>query len=150
MQTFQLDLRQDETAILTIANLVGICHRCEQVFGEAVYFDACIEFRGGVGRVRQLLHQFGFQLRAELQRIDLGETGTFPITPDENTDFSNCESTLRHVLKNYQEVLDGRLPAHTRALVKRQYVELQQLFQELSSFVLVLQDLMEKRAGATA
>jgi len=131
----------------SVVQLVGNCRQCEQVMAQAVETATCSEFRGCVGRIRQLLNEFGFQLSAEIRRIGNANDA---LLLDGDNDYQSCETSLRHVLESYQRVLRSHVPPHTRAMVNRQYEELQQLRDELAGFILVLQGLIDDRMRWTA
>jgi hypothetical protein len=137
MQTLELE------KVDTIVHLIGVCNRCERVFAEVLQSGTCRDFQPGVGRIRQLLNEFGFQLRTELHRLDESKAGAFVIESEDDRPYLTCESSLLHVVESYRHALAGHLPPHTRAMVNRQYVQLRQLRDDLQEFIRILRGLVD-------
>ena len=136
--------------ISRIVRLAGICHRSEHVFAQAIQSTSCKEFRGCVGRIRQVLHEFRFQLLLELERRGEGVTSGFLNEGEYASAYSNCESSLRFVVESYQRVLSTPLPPHTTAMLKRQHEQLEQLYDEFKQFVAVLLGLIDDQPQSEA
>jgi hypothetical protein len=134
-----------------LVRLVGICHRSEHVFAQAIQSASCKEFRGCVGRIRQMLHEFRFQVLLELERRGEGMTTGFLNESEYASAYSNCESSLRYVVDSYDRVLSTPLPPHTAAMLKRQREQLEKLYEEFRQFVAVLIGLIDaqQRIDAT-
>src|SRR4051794_32208487 len=95
MHTLELEaLKTRPTTISPSVNVEGLlaaCRHAEHAFGLAIHAAPSREFRECMGKVRQLLHEFGFQLWTELQRIEGGRSGRFP--PNGASLHPNCESS---------------------------------------------------------
>jgi hypothetical protein len=136
--------------ISRLVRLTGICHRSEHVFAQAIQSTSCKEFRGCVGRIRQVLHEIRFQLLLELERRGEGVTSGVLNEGEYASAYSNCESSLRFVVESYERVLRTPLPPHTTAMLQRQHQQLEQLYDEFKQFVAVLQGLIDDQGQIAA
>jgi len=134
--------------MIQLAPLVAVCNQSEQIFADAIQSSASSDFRAFAGRIRQLLNEYGFQLRIELQRISAGSPGTLDVDSRLLSRNSNCQSALRSLLENYRAVLSGQIPPHTRAMIRRQYEQLQRVCNELSELVRALSGLLSGYSAA--
>ncbi len=125
--------------------MAGICHRSEHVFAQAIQSASCKEFRGCVGRIRQMLHEFRFQLLLELERRGDGFPEGFLNEGEYASAYVNCESTLKYVVDSYRRVLHTPLPPHATAMLRRHCEQLEQLYEDFSKFVAILQGLIDHR-----
>jgi hypothetical protein len=73
-------------------------------------------------KVRERLGQFEFELRIELNRL-AGESIALSDPPDPNL---RCGFDM--MLDSYRQALSGNLKAHTRAMVTRQFREVQRIY----------------------
>ena len=134
----------NETGLSNIESLVNTCNRSEQIFASAIQSSPNHEFRTSVGRIRQLLNEFSFQLRTEMQRIQTANSVARE-APDAFSGAS-CQSSLYSVLDSYRKALAGPMPARTRDMIRRQHDQLQQLSDELTDFVQALRGLLTTAA----
>ncbi len=78
--------------------------------------------------MKKKMEQFGFELQPELGRLG-GEEA--PASAQElNT---NPKTALEGVLDHYGQALSTTLPAHARAMLTRQSVEMQKAYEEFIS-----------------
>jgi hypothetical protein len=102
---------------------MDVCTACERTFDMALETAPNADLRGLAGRIRETLQRYQFELRTELHRI--GDAAA------ERPDPPSTTAGLRDVLDTYDSVLDHPLPPHPRAMVKRQYLQVQELSSEL-------------------
>ena len=133
-----------------IVTLAGICHRAEQAFGQATHSTSCKEFRGCVGKVRQVLHEFRFELLSEIERVGGGAADTLLKESDYAAAYATGGSSLQDLVENYRRALEKPLPPHAAAMIRRQHRQLQELLKEFKEFLTLLQDLIDHRRSATA
>ena len=121
--------------VASIFKLVDACHRCGLAFRVASDQIANAVFRHYADELRQMMDRFSFELLTEIRRIDGGDFGPARsyVEPVENPDAlqGRCNAALRDVEETYEEILRDHLPAHARAMIKRQS---QQFSQMISRF----------------
>src|SRR6476646_4143176 len=66
-------------AMMHLVPLVEVCNHSERIFADAIQSSASSDFRSFAGRIRQLLNEYGFQLRIELQRLSSDSTGVWVV-----------------------------------------------------------------------
>ena len=115
--------------VATIFNLVDACNRCGLAFRLASERIANVAFSHYAGELRQILDRFSFELLTETRRIDGGDFGP-PRAYTETTDEPNelrdrCDSTFREMMDAYATAGKSSLPAHARAMIKRQSTALE-------------------------
>jgi len=124
-----------------------MCNQSERIFADAIQSSASNDFRSFAGRIRQLLNECGFQLRIEIQRISTECNGVWLVDDRVISRGAGCRSVLSNLLEGYRGVLRSHIPPHTRAMIKRQYQQLQRLCDELTEFVQSLAGLLSTKAG---
>lgn len=121
--------------IVNISKLVDACSQCSQLFRVGAATVADPGFRHSADRIRHKLDQFAFELQTESRRLGGGEFGPSryePIPDDADILTLRCEISLQLVLDQYQQTLNAsNLPAHARAMIKRQYFDLQTLYESV-------------------
>jgi hypothetical protein len=133
-----------------IVTLAGICHRSEQAFGQATHSTSCKEFRGCVGKVRQVLHEFRFELLSEIERVGGGAADSLLKESDYASAYSTDPTSLQHLLDSYRRALEKPLPPHAAAMIRRQHRQLQDLLKEFTEFITMLQGLIDHRQRGAA
>jgi hypothetical protein len=133
-----------------IVTLAGICHRSEQAFGQAIHSTSCKEFRGCVGKVRQVLHEFRFELLSEIERVGGGAAASLLKESEYAAAYSTGGSSLQYLVDNYRRVLEKPLPPHAAAMIRRQHRQLQELLKEFTEFITLLQGLIDDRHRGAA
>ncbi len=114
--------------IKRIVKLVDVVNRCSQVLIAAYEARAESAFQQFVQKMQKKMEQFGFELQTELGRLG-GEEA--PASAQElNT---NPKTALEGVLDHYGQALSTSLPAHARAMLTRQSVEMQKAYEEFIS-----------------
>src|SRR6185503_12750863 len=108
-----------------IVTLAGICHRAEQAFGQAIHSTSCKEFRGCVGKVRQVLHEFRFQLLAEIERVGEGTAASLLKESEYASAYMAGQASLQFLVDSYGQVLEKPMPPHAMAMIRRHHRELQ-------------------------
>src|SRR5687768_12284535 len=122
--------------VAKIFNLVDACNRLGLAFRIASEHITSDEFRLYSDQLRHMLDRFTFELLAEVHRIDGGDFGP-PRSYEDGVAVSetqlraHCEAALTEAIDLYDETLVNHLPAHARAMIKRQ---LQQLKEESGRF----------------
>lgn len=121
--------------ITSIFKLVDTCNQCSQLFRVGAASVADPTFRQSADKIRQKLDLFGFELQTESRRLggdEFGGSRYDPIPDDADILTLRCEISLQLVLDHYQQALNAsNLPAHARAMIKRQYFDLQQLYEDV-------------------
>lgn len=124
-------------SITSIFKLVDACNQCSQLFRVAAVSGADSVFQDNANQIRHKLDQFGFELQTETRRIgggdDFGPSRYEPIPDDADILTLRCEISLQLILDQYQQALNTNLPAHARAMVKRQYFEIQNAYENMVS-----------------
>jgi hypothetical protein len=122
--------------VRAIHGLVDACNQCSELLLLGSVSTAEPAFR----QLAQALHwkfdQFRFELQTEIRR--LGGANPDSLRPEplpENSDIApmRAEISLQLALDNYQQALNGVLPAHARAMIKRQCNDIEQAYRELVS-----------------
>jgi hypothetical protein len=83
----------------------------------------------------QKLSQFEFELKIELRRLggmDSGRTEFAAIPRDPSILAQECRTSLEILLRQYEETLQTTLSAHARAMITRQFQEIQKHHEKLA------------------
>jgi hypothetical protein len=120
--------------VTNIFKLMDICKLSEQVFDAAGKFASNSEVRNLIDRIRQTIAQYEFELRTELGRMDVADVNTLrsALQPEGRQTQQNWKQSLETMLREYRYVLKSQLPAHARAMLKRQFLQLDQFHQDLT------------------
>ncbi|PYS11719.1 MAG: hypothetical protein DMG15_17015 [Acidobacteria bacterium] len=114
-----------------LLKLIDACTECRQIFhAESSAWTNAVQ-RHTIEKVQQKLDQFGIELRSEIRR--LGDHDDLGIFPFETLRRYSGDVAFGRVLDRYQQALNSRLTPHSRAMLKRQYSDLRQAYQELDS-----------------
>jgi hypothetical protein len=73
-------------------------------------------------------------IQSGISRTGGKDPSAISIPEDFKTLARGCESSLRVAVDHYREAAIGTLPPHARAMIKRQYVEMQQAYDEVVAF----------------
>src|SRR5688572_30264124 len=110
--------------VARIFNLVDACNRCGLAFRLASERIANAAFRKYSLQVRQVLDRFSFELLAEIRRIDGGDFGPprsyVEMSEEPDGLRTRCVSTFQEMMAAYAAADNSPLPAHARAMLKRQ------------------------------
>src|SRR6476660_2450160 len=115
---------------------MDVCNRCERIFDAAGKFASNVRMRQLAADIHSSVTRIGFELQKELRRIEPEGSGQLissvmqSIEPD---DLVNSSRTcLEKTLDEYRNAIESRVPAHARAMMRRQYCELNQFYEELT------------------
>ena len=122
-------------SVASIFNLVDACNRCSLVFRLASELYNNDDFRALSGKTQQMLDRFSYELQTEVRRIDGSDFGP-PRSYSENAQepeslVLRCETLLQSALKEFELTLNTQLTAHTRAMLKRQQLQIQQAYDQI-------------------
>jgi hypothetical protein len=120
----------------TISKLVEACKQCSDLFRVGTANDDNPAFRQFAKETVEKLDQFGFELQTEIRR--LGSEKLIPphsesIPQDSEILALRSEISLQLALDMYEQALNTTIPSHARAMIKRQYFEIQQACEQLVS-----------------
>jgi hypothetical protein len=129
-------LSQRGERVAKIFKLVDACNRLGLAFRIASDHITSDDFRHYSDELRHMVDRFTFELLAEVHRIDGGDFGPprsyeDGVAESEGQLRAHCEWALREAIDLYDETLADHLPAHARAMIKRQ---VQQLKEESGRF----------------
>jgi uncharacterized protein (TIGR02284 family) len=147
-----------DDVISTLNNLIETCKDGQNGFKTAADGVKNSELKMLFHTYSQQRAQFAAELQAEVRRLggDPEQTGSVAATlhrgwidiksavtgEDENAVISECERGEDSAVKNYKDALDENLPADVRAIVERQYAQVQEAHDRLRA--------LEKASGAGA
>ena len=115
----------------SLFKLMDACTQCRQIFHACAGSLTNPTHTNALDRIPQKLEQFGFELRNEIRR--LGQHEDFVIFRFESIQGYSGTLALDHMLDCYQEAFNSPLTSHTRAMLNRQFSDLQRACQELDS-----------------
>jgi len=84
-------------------------------------------FQQWADKTRSKVDRFEFELRTELNRLGAEWSGLLRHEPQET-----LKPALESTTKRYQAALNGTIPPHTRAMLNRQFQEVQQVNEEFA------------------
>ncbi len=111
------------------------CNRSARIFDSVGKFTSKVELRDLSARIREAITQFGFELEKELRRMDLSaerrKLGILLQTVEGGDLHETSIRSIESTLAAYRTVLDSNMPAHSRAMIRRQDTQLRALHHEL-------------------
>ena len=117
--------------VARIFKVVDACNRCGLAFRIASERITNDPFRHFADELRQMLDRFSFELLTEIHRTDGGDFGPprsyVDATNDADILRGRCESALQDMIGDYDESMVHHIPAHARAMIKRQGQLLKQM-----------------------
>jgi hypothetical protein len=115
-------------AIDRIVKLVEAVHQGARLFASAVAAgDSNAEVQRFAEKIHERVNCYEFELRNELQR--LAANSTIVSQPQ----YRDLRLALETMLESYRQALAGTLTPHARAMIKRQFAEIQRAQDEFSS-----------------
>jgi len=115
---------------------MDVCNRCERTFDAAGKFATNVRMRQLAADIHSSVTRIGFELQKELRRIE--PEGSRPLISSvmQSIEPDNLESSsracLEKTLDEYRHAIESRVPAHARAMMRRQYCELTQFYEEMT------------------
>ena len=125
-----------DKAAHNLLRLVDACTQCRQIFHGTGETLNNLLYKNVVEEIQQKLEQFGIELRNEIRR--LGEADLDHVR-FESLQESACNRSLRRMLDYYEQAFNCHITPHTRAMLNRQYSDLQQIYHDM--------DLLPEMAG---
>jgi hypothetical protein len=120
-----------------ISKLVDACNQCSELLLLGSVSTAEPAFHDFAQNLHMKFEQFRFELQTEIRRLGGVNPDAFrpePVPDDSDILAVRTEISLQLALDNYQHALNTTLPAHARAMIKRQYTDIEQAYRELVSF----------------
>jgi len=124
--------RKDPIAAIT--KLVQRCNHSSRLFFIASQMSTTTGFQQLALEGWQNLSRFEFELRTELRRLGGLDPRppTFESVPrDPATTVRDCKNSVEALVEEYEETLTTTLPAHARAMINRQVLEVRKCYEEL-------------------
>jgi hypothetical protein len=110
-----------------VIKLVDACNQTSRRFAHEGANASNPAIRQFAGNVAEKLDQFKFELETEMRRLGGGHP-----TPSRTEEKQHsAEMALRCTLDDYRGALNLPVSAHARAMIKRQYSELQKAYEQL-------------------
>jgi len=128
MQGLVLMRETKSESIDRIVKLVEAINRSAPMFeSTATAVDTDTELQQFAKKIHERVNTYEFELRNELQRLASNSTiGSHPT-------FGDLRSSLQTILESYQQALGGALTPHARAMINRQFEEIQRAHDEFDS-----------------
>jgi hypothetical protein len=127
-------MKQNE-AVTNILKLMDACKRCERILDAAEKFAGRQQLRQKAGEIRLAVARYEYELYSEIQRIDpehqVAALRNLVQAVESDELIDTCKRNLEVALQKYRVVLNSQLPAHARAMIARQFSELERFCQEL-------------------
>jgi hypothetical protein len=111
--------------IKRIGTVIQALHHGARVVASAVSPEADLRFQRFVEKIHENVKQFEFELRTELTRL-AAEPAVVSDTP-----VANLSDAFKAMLEAYQKALATNISAHTRAMITRQFEEVQKAYEQL-------------------
>jgi hypothetical protein len=112
--------------ISRIVKLIDAVHRVSEMLGGKDQTLSPPAFQGWAEKNRIEVERFEFELRTELNRLGAEWPGLrYDSLPD-------LKVRLEKTLELYQSALNSANPAHTRAMLMRQFLEVQRMYDEFA------------------
>ena len=115
-------------AAKNLFKLIDASTQCRQIFHAAADTLTDPVYKEVVENVQQRLDQFGIELRNEIRRIGQADLDQLPF---ESLHGNSCNRALRRMLDYYEQAFNCHITPHTRAMLNRQYSDLQQIYREM-------------------
>jgi len=129
-----------EEPIANLFKLIDVCNACGRTFDAAGKFAANSGLRQLASRICQSLTRFRFELHEESRRVDTDGSGPrdhhSPSLKAAAALDRNCRESLDRTVEEYRAALETHMPAHTRAMIRRQNTELKAFREELDRLTL--------------
>ena len=119
-----------------ISRLVDTCSQSSELLLLGSVSTAESTFRKLAQELHRKFDQFRFELQTEMRRLGGSSADAFlpePVPDDSDIVAVRAEISLQLALDTYQQALNSALPAHARAMIKRQYGDIEQAYRELVS-----------------
>ena len=115
--------------VAKIFKLADACNRCGTAFRVASDKVTDVAFRHYADELRQLLDRCIFELLTEVSRIEGGCPPRSYVETTYEADIlkGRCETVLHETIRAYENIIDNHIPAHARAMIKRQAQLLKQM-----------------------
>jgi hypothetical protein len=117
-----------------VIKLMDACGRCERLFASIGKYASKPELRELGNDVKEALFQFRFELQKELVRLHANLPSASAESPDAvppNELVVTSRLNLEQTLATYRTVLRAHMPAHSRAMIRRQCSRLEEFEQAL-------------------
>ena len=115
-------------ATKNLFKLIDASTQCRQIFHAAADTLTDPVYKEVVENVQQRLDQFGIELRNEIRRLGDADLDQLRFEPLQE---NSCDRALRRMLDYYEQAFNCHITPHTRAMLSRQYSDLQQIYHEM-------------------
>src|SRR5688572_14710312 len=122
--------------IKAMSKLVEACNECAELLLLGSVSTAEPTFQQLAHKLHKKFEQFRFELQIEIRRCfgaDPAVPRSEPMTADSDILAIRAEISLQLALDHYQHALNTAVTAHARAMIKRQYSDIEQAYRELVS-----------------
>src|SRR5688572_32242187 len=116
-----------EPAIRLIKLIEAVHHAARLFAAGAASKDVNARFRKFAEKIHGTAEQFEFELQTELMRLSARRAA---VSDNPNT---SERAAFEAVLEAYRDVLASNITAHARAMVTRQFQEMQRAYEEFAS-----------------
>jgi len=115
---------------------MDVCNRCEHLFDAAGKFASSVRMRQLAADIQSSVSRIGFELQKEVRRIEPDNPQLLGGAVMQSIEAENLENKSRHCLQEtldeYRAAIESRVPPHARAMMRRQYCELNQFYEVLT------------------